>query len=151
MREETIVYKIYKFSELSDEAKQNALEKYWDWNVSDEFWYEYFFDEAKGLGFEITSFDLNHHTIEIKLNNSPAWICKKIIKDHGETCDTYKLAKTYLEKHDDDPEWDDFQRELGHTYSGLLLKHYEYLTSEEAIIESIEANEVEFHEDGRIY
>lgn len=43
-----------------------------------------------------------------------------------------------------------FLDDLKSEYSSLLKEEYEYLTSDEAIIESIKANEYEFDEDGNL-
>lgn len=59
---ETRQYTVYKFSELSEDAKEKVLERYRDWNVSDEYWYEHFNDFLKedlkefGLLFDSFSF-----------------------------------------------------------------------------------------------
>jgi hypothetical protein len=46
---------------------------------------------------------------------------------------------------------EEFEREILECYLTILRKEYEYLTSEEAIIETIQANEYEFTEDGSQY
>ena len=38
------------FEELSEEAQENALEKYRDWNIDDSFWHKCVTDNAKELG-----------------------------------------------------------------------------------------------------
>ena len=45
---------------------------------------------------------------------------------------------------------DEFLKSLLEDYSIILQKEYEYQTSEEAIIESIKANDYEFTEDGKL-
>lgn len=58
MRQETITTTLYMFSELSDEAKENALNELRDINVSNNFWYECIYDNIKEIsslfGLEIT-------------------------------------------------------------------------------------------------
>jgi len=46
----THVITTYQFSELSNEAQEKALEKYYDWNVSDDFWHECVIDDVKEIG-----------------------------------------------------------------------------------------------------
>ena len=46
----THVLTTYTFDELSEKAQENALEKYWDWNVSDSFWSECTLDDVKEIG-----------------------------------------------------------------------------------------------------
>ena len=57
----------------------------------------------------------------------------------------------WLSCHDDDIETakDEFKKSILEDYSIMLQEEYEYLTSEEAIIETIEANEYEFTENGK--
>ena len=43
-----------------------------------------------------------------------------------------------------------FQQSLSEDYLSMLKKEYEYKTSEEAIIETIKANDYEFTEDGKL-
>lgn len=38
---ETRTYQVYKWNELSEEAKQKALERYRYFNVEDDFWFDY--------------------------------------------------------------------------------------------------------------
>ena len=45
---------------------------------------------------------------------------------------------------------DDFRKELSDDYFHTLRNEYDYLTSREAIIESIESNEYEFDESGSL-
>ena len=47
-------------------------------------------------------------------------------------------------------EEDDFLQSLCEDYRIILRNEYEYLTSEEAIIETIESNEYYFTEDGKL-
>ena len=46
---------------------------------------------------------------------------------------------------------DEFRVSILEDYRIMLQKQYEYLCSEEAIIETIEANDYEFTEDGKLY
>lgn len=50
MRTETTTRDLYKFNELSNEAKEIAISNNYDWNVSDQFWSEYVTDDAKEIG-----------------------------------------------------------------------------------------------------
>lgn len=56
MRTETIEYKIYTYDELSEKAKQKALETLWDINVDSDFWYDY----AGKTGFNQAEIDAMH-------------------------------------------------------------------------------------------
>lgn len=47
---QTHTHVTYSFEELSEEAQEKALEKYYDWNVNDDFWHECIIDDAKKIG-----------------------------------------------------------------------------------------------------
>lgn len=40
----------YQFTELSEQAKQKALDKAREWQADDNFWHEYVIDDAKEIG-----------------------------------------------------------------------------------------------------
>jgi hypothetical protein len=156
---------IYSFNELSEKAKQKAIENLIDINVNYDWW-EFTCENAANIGLKITSFDLDrnrHATGELRLSFSE--VIANILKEHGETCDTYKTAEKYMKqwepvfsKYMETEEGEEelmeieaeFIKELLEDYSIILQKEYEYLCSEEAIIEAIEANEYEFTENGKI-
>lgn len=157
---------VYTFEELSPEAQQKAIEKLWDINVDYDWW----------IGLKITGFNLDRNR-----HAAGDFICSaletahKIIEEHGEQCETYQTAKDYLVTRDElvkkysdgtdqvtedneyqfDQDCDDIDREflrsLLEDYSIMLQKEYEYLTSEEAIKETIQANEYEFTAEGDLY
>jgi hypothetical protein len=158
----TIETKVYQFHELSEEAKKQAINSLLDINV-DNNWWECTYDDAKEIGLKITGFNLdrNRHCTG-KLTIYPTECAKLIIENHGGACETYKLAKNYLgdilvidETTEDEGQeeltdiQDNFLKDLLEEYSSILQKEYEYLTSENSIIETIEANEYEFTENGK--
>ena len=95
MRTEEI--NIYQFSELSEDAKQKALENLSDINLGYEWWESTFYD-AKQVGIEITGFDIYRRYIITKKINLE-FTCDEILKNHGETCETYSLAENVLKKY----------------------------------------------------
>lgn len=147
----------YQYDELSDEARDKAVEGMYDINVDHEWW-EFTFEDANNIGLEITEFDSYHGTIGGKLTQDANEVVMAIQDNHGESCDTYKLSKEYegrLYKLDEDEEEiedeekaSEFERALLEEYLSILRKEYEYLTGREAIEEIIRANEYEFTEDG---
>lgn len=163
----------YSFSELSEQAQQKAIYNCININTDYEWW-EFIYEDAKNIGLKITSFDLdrNKHA-KGEFINSATEIAADILREHGPKCETYILAEQFLEKFnplfaeymDETSEkyetWqtenelqeleDEFLSELLEEYSVILQKEYEYLISDEAIIETIEANEYEFTENGNIY
>jgi len=160
----TKIINLYQFSELSEDAKQHAIEKLWDINV-DYQWWEFTEDDAKRIGLNILEFDLDRsYFVKGEFINSAPETAEKIIQEHGKNCETYKTAKEFLNdlneltsKSDniEDVNEDDFKnledeflKSLCEDYRIILTQEYEYQTTKESIIETIEANEYDFDEDG---
>jgi hypothetical protein len=159
--------KVYKFEELSDEGKQKAVEKLYDINVSHDWW-KHLYEDAANIGLKLTGFDLDRNRYAAgNFTLAACEVAANIFRDHGETCETYKTATDFME------EWQpafnkymetegyeleqelirmesEFEESLIEDYSILLQKEYDYQTSEEAIIETIEANDYEFTEEGEL-
>jgi hypothetical protein len=154
---------VYKFEELSEDAQQKALELLSDINV-DYDWWDSVYDDAKNIGLEITEFDLDRRSYcHGDFTQSAEDVAKAIIKDHGEDCETFKTTKAYLDvlentirdtSEDEDPDMDErneeFLQSLLEDYRILLQADYDYRTSREGIIESIQANEYEFTKNGKL-
>lgn len=169
-------YNVYKFEELTEKQKEKAIENLRDINV-DYDWWTCTYEDAKIIGIEITSFDLdrNRHA-KGKFIDSALDCAHAIEKEHGEHCTTYKTAKEYLNNRDNlvkkyedknnlgyvdeekeyefDNECDDLDNEflqsLLDDYSIMLQNEIEYFTSDESIIETIQANDYDFTENGKI-
>jgi hypothetical protein len=169
----TIETKVYQFNELNDEAKERAIEKCRYFQVEGEWW-EHTYDDAKRIGLKLTTFDLDrnrHAKGEFLL--SAVEVAQNILNEHGETCETYKTASNFLAEHNlvcvdyldensehyESPEKEEqlieleeeFLKSLLEDYSILLQNECEHLTSNESVIELIEANEYEFTEEGEFY
>ena len=166
--------KVFTFDELSDEAKRVALEEQAKFELSCE-WYNCIYDEAEELGFNITGFDVDYYC-DIELKLSAYEIAQNIIRNHGEHCDTYKTAESFIEEwnrlvkkysdginlekvaeeneYDFDNEADeaehDFKKALSKNYRILLRKEYEAVSDEEYLIEIIKINNYEFTENGKL-
>lgn len=160
MRTETTTRLLYKFDELPEDTKQKALENLYDINVDHEWW-DYTYDDAKTIGLKITGFDIGRsNDIDGKLIFPALDVVKNILKEHGESCDTYKLAMKYKnvlqQHHDNEDEYQieetssEFEQALKEEYLSMLRKEYEYLTSEEAVKETIAANDYEFDVKGKL-
>jgi len=165
---------VYTFDELGEAAKQKALE----WGATfatDHGWWEFTYEDAENIGCKISAFDTGRaQSIDFKFKLSALEVAHKIKEDHGEHCDTYKLAETFLKERDElvdkhttideydrsselderafDDECDDleseFEKDLGQCYLVMLRDNLEYLESEEAITDTLIANEYTFTEDG---
>lgn len=164
----------YSFYELSEDAKEKAIQNLWDINVNYDWW-EFIYKDAERIGLKITGFDINSycegHFILDSLD-----VCKEIFKKHGEDCETFKTAQQFTVDRDnlvakysdgknleivteDEYEFDsdcdelekEFLKSLLEDYRIILQKDYEYLTREKAIQETIESNDYEFTDDGKLY
>lgn len=162
MKTKTI--KLYQFSELSEQAKEKAINNLSEINISDEWW-NTVYDDAENIKVKITGFDIDRASYcNLEFMESAAETAELIIIGHGKECETYKTAKQFLNdlneltsQHpdiNDVPEEeieeleDEFKKSLSEDYRIMLSKEYDYQTSKEAIIETIEANEYNFTEDG---
>ena len=152
---------IYQFSELSETAKQKAM----NWYLEGEdfsFAWECIVDDAKNVGLTIKQLD-DHKFNKGFFVLSASDTANKILVNHGEDCETYKDAKEYLEKvvfirssKLDESEMESELEDLEKNFLHLLLEDYrimlnrdiEYQQSEACIAENIEANEYEFLESG---
>jgi hypothetical protein len=168
----TIKLKLYSFDELSEQAQNKALNDLRTINV-DFNWWESTYEDAKNIGLKITGFDLDrnkHATGQFTL--SALEVAQNILNDHGDECQTYKLATEFLSKHnpifadymDENSEnyesrdlegqlqdlEQDFLNDLLKDYADMLQKECEHLMSREAIIETFEANDYTFEENGRL-
>jgi hypothetical protein len=143
----TITVTLYQYDELSDAAKERALSGLRDLNVNHEWW-EYVYEDAARIGLEIRGFD--EYRCVGSLTLTVGEICRRILKDHGKTCDTYRTAVEYYTRKREGRPFDeaDFARTLLEDYRIILNKEYDYLTGDEAVEESIRANEYEFTEEG---
>ena len=92
MREDVKITKVYRFDELTEEAKEKAIEKLWDINVDYEWW-DCVFEDAKTIGLEITEFDIDRGSYcKGKWIEDAEDAARLILENHGEVCETYKDA-----------------------------------------------------------
>lgn len=173
----TKIFNVYKFDELTDEQKERVISNYYDINV-DYDWWQYVYDDAKKIGLKIKDFDLDRDNYcKIEKIDSCYEIAQQILKNHGETCETYKDAKKFIEKWDQlvincsngidlqkvseenydkfDEKVDELENEflynLSEDYKIMLQNEYDYLISSRAIIETLVSNDYDFTEEGNIY
>lgn len=152
-----VIVKLYEFKELSGKAQQKAVDNLYDINV-DYQWWDFTFADAENVGLKITEFDERYAKGEII--TSYGEVVESILSEHGDQCSTYKTALEYKHKfqlpsdecneEELEADEDEFLKSLLEDYRIILRNEYEYLTSKEAIIETIEANEYLFTEDGKL-
>lgn len=151
---------LYSFEELNEDQQQKAIEKLWDLNTTHEWW-EYTYEDAENIGLKLTGFDLDRGSYcSGDFIGSDEECANLILENHGDKCETYKTAKAFLDefnKLDEDTQEDErqdladkFLKSILEDYRIMLSKEYDYLTSKEAIIESIKANEYTFNEKGEL-
>lgn len=148
---------VYSFDELSKEEQQKAIRHNWAINCQHDWWDDVY-DDAANIGLKITGFDLGRsQEITGKLTDDAESICKAILKNHGEQCETVAVAKEFIarivaqklaDKEDEEIEYD-LKESLLKCYFSLLKDEYEYLTSDEAVTETL--LQYEFTEDGNIF
>jgi hypothetical protein len=150
---------LYEFSELSEAAKERAIERFRDFNVDYEWWSSSY-DGMAECGVVIHEFDTYRGTIRSVIDDKYE-TAKSVISDWGETMGLHVLSKQFLldrealvEKYGDDADLDNLESEYHHDINQEMLKmlreEYEYLTSDEAVINSIEINNYEFTEKGTL-
>ena len=167
---------LYEFRELNESAKEKAIEHFRDFNVDYEWWSSSY-DGMAECGIVIHEFDTHRGTIKSEIDDEYE-TAQTIISDWGETSNLHVLSKQFLLDRDtlvkkygegnqtdgyvvkDDffNEYDedlnylerDYHHDLNEEMWKMLREEYEYLTSDEAVIESIEINNYEFTEDGKI-
>lgn len=157
------------FNKLSKRARQKALEDNIYLNVNHEWW-DSTYEDAANIGLEITGFDLDRRQdIDGKFTGELHDSLETILSEHGEKCDTYQVALEFKERFQgeraaarmrDEPDWnegcnfpdllEDYEKALLKCYFRMLKEDYDYLTTDEAIIESIEANDYRFSREGEM-
>lgn len=161
---------VYKLSELPEKVQDKVVFRLYDINVNFNWW-ESTYEDASNVGIIITGFDIGRgQSCTGDFGGRALETANKILAEHGEGCETVNTAHKYMADRealllnvevDEDGEYynatetalsdldKDFLRAVLEDYRIILSKEYEYLTSEEQIRESIEANEMEFTIDGK--
>lgn len=146
----TISVNLYRFSELSDKAKQRALNDHRYYETEYMEWWESVYEDAKMIVLQINSFD--DYTIDTELMVDAEQVAKNIVMGHGEVCKTYQLAREYLNLPQEDRDDDDFKAKLSWEYHNMLQKEMEYLESDEHLSEVLDDPSIfEFYADGSRY
>ena len=189
---------VYKFSELSDEAKEKAIEHCRQINVEDTDWYEFvyegwyallksygftdakiyfsgFFSQGDGACFD-ARIDIKKafkkYTLKSLLTGNKVKHARAIANYIDSYCSARIITVNYHYNHErtrriessidrDLPrlnvavekffDWMEEKRlELCRKIYKSLEENYNYLTSDEVVIEAIEANEYEFTSEGKM-
>ena len=162
----TIEIKVYKFEELDKQTQEKVIENYRYINVEDSSWYYWIQEDFSRLGLEIQEFNLDRgNYAKIYIDNFED-TSKNIIEYFGDSVLIKQTAKNYLDefnkiqanfKEDEDIEREleildeEYEKEYSEDILSYLRANYEYEISDEAIIETIEANDYDFTTEGKIY
>ncbi len=152
---------LYTFQELPKDVQTRVLTQNRTINVDYDGWCEHIDEDANNVGLEIDNFDIWSRHLDLEFTKTPLEVAELIIKNHGTARGTYLLAQEYIKNYkllpqdeDDTPQEDaitlQFENDLRHEYVTMLKTEYHYLTTDEAVIEELEANEYYFNEKGQI-
>ncbi len=168
---------IYKFNELSKDIQDKVIEEHHDINV-DYVWYDFIIDDAKRIGINIMDFDINNNNIKGEITKNIRKVINNIKNEYGDESNLYQIANDFQqklstqahifsEKHnlkindfisdEQVSEWKnieknitrDFERLVLRYFLNILKKEYEYLTSREAIVDTLLAHDYDFTKEGR--
>ena len=162
----TIKIKVYKFDELDKQTKEKVIENYRYINVDNTFWYDCIKEEFNSLGLEIQEFNLDRgNYAKIYIDNLEE-TSKKILEEFGDSVLIKQTAKNYINeyekiqanfKEDEDIEREvelldeQYEKEYSEDILSYLRSSYDWEISDEAITETIEANDYDFTTEGKIY
>jgi len=173
----TIEVKLYEFEELSNEAKENAIEENRTMNVEHDWW-DCTYEGMKEIGIEINSFDIYHRNISITIEDSEhtasetiknfgegmeiAKISKQFIADRdalikklgeGNDISGYSVKEEFIDEYDEEIECleEQYRKEMAEEILTWLRDECEFLQTDEAVAETFIANDYEFTEEGQIY
>ena len=159
-----IEIKAFQFEELDSQTKEKVIENNRTINVDSDFWYQDELHNFKNeLDIIVSEFDIYRRTINITIEDSFE-TAQKIVNFFGEKSSIVKTAKIFLKDRisvyksyeDDSYELEEqleyleeeVRREIAEEILSMLTRQYEYEMSDDAIKETILANEYEFQEDG---
>lgn len=141
----TIEIQAYKFNELDEQTKLQVVKDNIHINVEFDWW-DCTYETLRECGIKVNSFDTGrNNSCEISFLITTYEVATNIVDTFGEAMDIVLYAKKFIKgKYS----FEYFKRRLESEILNWLRDEYEYLTSEEAIIETIEANDIEFTKEG---
>lgn len=173
----TIEIKAFQFEELDSQTQEKIIENNRTINVDSDFWYQCELDNYKTeLKIKVKNeFDIYRRTINITIEDSfetaekiinffgkkssIVYIAKTFIRDRdtlvkkygeGNEKDGYGVKEEFWSEYDEEIEYleEEFRKEIAEEILSMLNSQYKYEISDDAIKETIIANEYEFQEDG---
>ena len=162
----TIEIKVYKLEELDKQTREKVIENYRYINVEHSTWYDWIKEDFNRLGLEIQEFDLGRRNYaKIYIDNFED-TSKNIIEEFGDSVLIKQTAKNYINEYekiqanfkvDEDIEREvelldeQYEKEYSEDILSYLRSNYDWETSDEAIYQTIEANDYDFTTEGKIY
>lgn len=159
----TIEVTLYKFDELSDKAKEFAVQD--NIHILTDFgsyWYETLIWELKDVGISAGGFDLERREINVDFYEDLNDVCTNVVKNFkggevAEMCANYLTsveAQVALDETDDDMLEDMemvFIYDLKCELLNMFQREYDYLTDADVIADYLLGNEFDFDINGKIY
>ena len=145
----TIEIKAYEFNELNKKAKDKILCDFIDINTNYDWW-DFVYDDFNYLGLKVNSFDIYRQTIDIEFKNDIKDFCNNVINNWHDT-DLVNICDDYLENENNSNKENEsyYKRLIADEVLTTLANEYYYQTTNEAIIDTLEANEYLFTENGK--
>lgn len=140
-----IITKVYSYEELPKEIQKKVISDNYNIHIMYDWW-DNRIDDAKTINLQLVDFDLNRGTIDLQFIDSPETTERLILDNHGALTSTYGNARRFQQHQDEDI----FLQDLKVSYLDLLQKDFDYLTSDEAIKETIKSNEYTFTIEGKM-
>lgn len=159
----TIEVTLYKFDELSDKAKEFAVQD--NIHILTDFgsyWYETLIWQLKDVGISAGGFDLERREINVDFYEDLNDVCTNVVKDFkgseiAEMCANYLKsveAQVALDETDDDMLEDMemvFIYDLKCELLNMFQREYDYLTDADVIADYLLGNEFDFDINGKIH
>ena len=157
----TIEVTLYKFDELSDKAKEFAIQDNID-ILTDfgSYWYQLPMEDFKYVGIDVQSFDLTRREVEVDFYDDLDVVCNKIIKTLGN--DIAEMCANYLRSVDAQLALDETDQEMLEDMEMVFIydlkceilnwiqREYDYLTDPNTIADYLLTNEYDFDINGKI-
>jgi hypothetical protein len=167
MKEITI--KLYQYDELSEKAKEKALNWYMSsMDIDYQFAWDNVKDSAKDIGLDLKGVERGY--MKGDFTKTAEECANKILKEYGKECEIYKTASGFIKelkrieeatnKQENGEESDfnteaeienaemEFRQSLLEDYRVISEKEEEFISSKEQIEENIKINEYTFLENG---
>ncbi len=145
MRQETIIKTYLKFNELTPKQQDKVIDKLYDINIDHDTWCEHiiqdYTDKLTALGFYKIKIEYNGFSSQGDGARFTA------IHRKGDVKATTSMHYHYNTIQCNNPYIDAMAKRMSRRIYKTLTECYDYLTSREAIIETIEVNNYEFDQD----